>query len=136
MGSRLEAMDERLGEKIQGRCSGLEECVDEVEQKSEARFISLEMACAEAEHVELDKQFVGLKMEVGRLNCFMERENLAHAQGKPGILSTNESAGACSSPSLFTDGPDGHRVETNHQDRESGFTSAHTHIPVNGTPHP
>jgi hypothetical protein len=30
----------------------------------------------------LDKQFTGLKLEVGCLNRFMEHENLTHAQGK------------------------------------------------------
>jgi hypothetical protein len=34
MGAWLEGMEECLGEKIEGRCSGLEKCVNDVEQKS------------------------------------------------------------------------------------------------------
>lgn len=37
-------------------------------------------------HVEMEKQFDGLKLEVHRINRFVEHENLVNPQSKPGIL--------------------------------------------------
>jgi hypothetical protein len=90
----LQQMEARLSDRIDGRCSGLERRVVEVEQKAEERLVSLEMSRTEAElgRAELEKQFDGLRLEVGRLNCFMERESMLSQQGKPGIFSTNEAA--------------------------------------------
>jgi hypothetical protein len=66
---------------------------------------------AEAERMDLDKHFSGLKLEVGRLNRFMERETMAFPQGRPGILNVNDSASAHPPPS---NGPNKHRVESSH----------------------
>jgi hypothetical protein len=56
----LQQMVQRLGEKVEGHCDGLETRVDVAEQRSEERFIVLEMACAEAdvECADLDKPIV------------------------------------------------------------------------------
>jgi hypothetical protein len=133
MDGRLGDMESRLVEKIEGRCGALEKCVLQGEQRSKECFISLEMFCAEAEseRVEMDKQFRGLKLEVNRINCFLERETMAHAQDKHGILTINKSARPTSNQ--FTDGPVGHRVENTPRDREYGSVFTHTHIPTNGT---
>jgi hypothetical protein len=47
----------------------LEQCVTDVELQSEERFMSLEMSHveAEAERVEMDKQFGGLKLTLQEL---------------------------------------------------------------------
>jgi hypothetical protein len=57
-------------------------------------------------------------------------------QSKPGIINTTELAHAHPPSSPFTDGPNGHRVDNNHQDREIGSIPAPSHIPVNGMNHP
>jgi hypothetical protein len=65
---------------IEGRCGGLNCHVDDIEQKTEERLVSLEMARTEVEmgRADLEKQFDGLRLELGRLNRFMERESLAN----------------------------------------------------------
>jgi hypothetical protein len=115
----LQQIVQRLGEKVEGRCDNLELRVDVVEQRMEERFISLEMACVEAdtERAYLDKHFSGLKLQVGRLNHFIERETMAR------LL-----------PSTPANGPDGHHVESPPRNRELGF--AHSHIPANGMTYP
>jgi hypothetical protein len=135
MDGRLGEMESRLGEKIKGRCEALKKHVLDGEQCSEERFISLEMfhAETESERAEMDKQFGGLKLEVNRINRFLERENMAHAQGKPGILTINESASARPTSNPFADGPDGHNVDNIPRDREYGSVFTHTQIPTNGT---
>jgi hypothetical protein len=82
----------RLGEQIEGHCSNLEKRVEDVDQRTEERFISLEMARAEAdaERATMDKQFGDLCLEVNRLNCFIEREAMEHQQGKPGIFTSTD----------------------------------------------
>jgi hypothetical protein len=91
----MQRIKTQLSEKIEGHCSGLEKCVGDLDQRSEERFISLEMARTEVEteRVDMDKQFTSLKLEVGRINRFLERENLVKSQSKPGIIRTTESAG-------------------------------------------
>jgi hypothetical protein len=88
MMEELRKMEIRLGDRIVGCYVGLERHVVEVEHRSEECFISLEMARTEAEssHVTLEKEFDGLKLEVNRLNGFLERENLEHSAGRPGII--------------------------------------------------
>jgi hypothetical protein len=75
MGVRLEGMEVHLGEKIEGRCIGLEQRVIEGEQRAEERIISLKMARTEAEasRAALEKQFDDLRLEVHHVNRFMER---------------------------------------------------------------
>jgi hypothetical protein len=87
-GARLEGMEVRHGEKIEGRCSGLKQCVVEGEQRAEERLISLEMAHTEAEasRAMLEKQFDDLCLEVHHVNHFMERETMQHAHGGQGIF--------------------------------------------------
>jgi hypothetical protein len=46
--NKLQKMEACLGDRIEGRCGGLERRVVETEQRAEERFISLEMARAEA----------------------------------------------------------------------------------------
>jgi hypothetical protein len=46
---RMDQCLERLGEQIEGHCSKLEKRVEDVDQRTKERFISLEMSRAEAE---------------------------------------------------------------------------------------
>jgi hypothetical protein len=87
----MQKMESRLGDCIEGRCDGLERRVAEAEQRSEERFISLEMARVEVEqgHTALEKQFDGLRLEVHRMNRLLEHDNLANQQDKPGIFSAS-----------------------------------------------
>jgi hypothetical protein len=80
------------------------------------------MAHAEAdvEHADLDKHFSDLKLEVTRLNCFMEWETMAHQQPQVDILSTNGSAFACPAVTAPTNGPEGHYPYPNARDHELG----------------
>jgi hypothetical protein len=135
--NEMQHMEVRLGEKIKGRCSRLEQHVHDFDQRAKEKFIFLKMARTEAnsESATMDKQFGDLKLEVGHINRFLERETMSHAIEKLGILNTNESAPRPPS-SAPIDGPDGHRIEHHHRDRESGSVSTQTHIPVNGTIHP
>jgi hypothetical protein len=96
MVDELQQMVQHLGKKIEGRCDNT------VEQHAEEHFISLEMARveADAECADLDKHFSGLKLKVGRLNRFMERETMAFPQGTLGILNINDSTSARLSPSM------------------------------------
>jgi hypothetical protein len=75
---------------------------------AEERFVSLEMARSEVEQsqAELGKQFVGLKLEVNRLNRFLERENISNLQEKAGIFGAGD-AGASSSVEGVTRGQRG-----------------------------
>jgi hypothetical protein len=95
----LQQIVQRLGEKVEGRCNGLE------------TRVTLEMSRAEAdvERTDLDKHVSDLALEVTRLNRFMERETMAHPHGKSGILSTTESASARPMLTAPVDGPEGHR---------------------------
>jgi hypothetical protein len=65
--AEMQRMEACLSERIDGRCSGLEKQVVDVEQHSEERFFSLEMALtkADVERVEMDRPLGGLKLEVG-----------------------------------------------------------------------
>jgi hypothetical protein len=98
MFENLQLMVTRLGEKIEESCGGLEGRVALSEQRAEEGFVSLEMARFEVEQgqEELGKQFDGLKLEVNRLNRFLERENMSNPQDKPRIFGVVE-VGASSS---------------------------------------
>jgi hypothetical protein len=131
----MQRMKARLFERIDGRWSGLEQRVINIEQLSEERLISLEMSRTEAaaERVDMEKPLGDLKLEVGRINRFLERESMANPHTKPSIISTTESASAPPPSSTIADGPNGHRVAHHHQDHEYGSINTHPHIPVNGT---
>jgi hypothetical protein len=88
---------------------------------------------ATAKRIEMDKQLGGLKLEVGRINRFLEHESMANPHSKPGIISTTESALAPPPWSTITNAPDGYHVTNHHRDHESGSVDTHPHIPVNGT---
>jgi hypothetical protein len=62
--------------------------VDDIDQRVEEKFISLEMAHVEAnaERIATNKQVNDLKLEVSHLNRFLERENLVNSQIKSGIF--------------------------------------------------
>jgi hypothetical protein len=126
----LQRMEARLREKIEGCCSSLQKRVEDVDQRAEERFISLEMARAEAERVATEKQVGDLMLEVSRLNRFMEQENLANSQGKPGIF-PNDSA---QTPSMAGADGAGHQGERVDKNLEQGSASAHA--PNQGMPKP
>jgi hypothetical protein len=104
------------------------------EQRNKEQLISLEMARTKSEsgRVDMEKRVDGLKLEVHRLNLFLECENLEH-HDQPGIIGTKESAAPTPPPGTTADGPDGHHVELQHRDNEFGSNSSHAHVPVNGT---
>ncbi|GJN26362.1 hypothetical protein PR202_gb14288 [Eleusine coracana subsp. coracana] len=80
---------------------------------------------------ELKKRIDGLKLEVSRVNKFLERESLDNSSAKPGILPTKESASGRPPAGFGVDGPDGHCVDKHHRDREYGTVYTYPHIPVN-----
>jgi hypothetical protein len=51
MFEELQNMVSRLGDKIEEQCGGLESRVTQSEQRAKERFVSLEMARGEVEHV-------------------------------------------------------------------------------------
>jgi hypothetical protein len=73
------------------------------------RFIALEMSRIELEsnHTDMEKQFDGPKLEVHRINRFLERENLANEQGRSGILSNAEEDDACRRETCNREGDSG-----------------------------
>jgi hypothetical protein len=86
-------MEAYLKDMIEGRCQGVEQHVHEAEKCSEERLISLEMARAKAEvsQVDMEQQFGDLKLEVNRINRFIECENMGDPQGRPDIFGGGES---------------------------------------------
>jgi hypothetical protein len=90
----LQSMVARLGERIEDRCSGLENRVESAEQRAEERLISLEMARVESKagRADMEKRFDGLKLEVLCINKFMERESMENQQNKSGIFTTSSAA--------------------------------------------
>jgi hypothetical protein len=138
MVDELQRMVQRLGEKVQGRCDDLETCVDAFEQRAEECFIVLEIVRTEAdvERADLHKHFYDVKLEVARLNRFMEHETMANLQSKTGILTTNELVSTRSPLMNATDGSERHRSDLHTRDREFGPGFTQTHIPANGTPYP
>jgi hypothetical protein len=84
-------MEACFTDTIEGHCGGLECRVFEVEQKIEERLVSLKMVRTKVEtwRADLEKQFDGLRLEVGRLNRFMESKSMAHPPEKHDISSTH-----------------------------------------------
>jgi hypothetical protein len=66
-------MEIRLGDRIEGRCSGLEHKLTEAEQCIEEQFILLEMPRTESKssRAEMEQRVEGLKLEVHRINRFL-----------------------------------------------------------------
>ncbi|GJN23705.1 hypothetical protein PR202_gb11374 [Eleusine coracana subsp. coracana] len=117
--AELQKMEIRLGDHVDGRCSGLERRVDEAEQRAETRFITLEMAQTEFDHWKphIEKKVEDVKLEVSRITAFLERTSLEkpnHVGILPGSMSERPSAG------FNVDGPSGHRVERQLRDHEFG----------------
>jgi hypothetical protein len=92
-------METRLGDCIEGHCSGIERRVVEIEQRVEEQFISLDMARAESEQGRsaMEKQFDDLKLEVHQMNRLLEHDNMVTSQGTSGLINNLEttSPGAC-----------------------------------------
>jgi len=76
-----------------------------------------------------------LKLEVNKLHKAWDRVAMDRSGSGPGILEHPLSASMRPPAGFSTDGPDGHHVETNHQDLEFGKVFTHSHIPVKGTSH-
>jgi hypothetical protein len=76
--------------------------------------------------VDLEKQFDGLRLEVGRLNCFMEHETMVNPQVKKGIF-------VDPSLSAAAGGSDNRRVDLFNRDHEYGSNFANSRIPGTGT---
>jgi hypothetical protein len=131
---KLQKMEIHLSDRIKGWCSGIEHKLTEVEQRVEEWFISLEMVRTESKsrHMDMEKHVDSLKLEVHRLNRFLERETMANPQDKPSIFTTVESARPSTSH-VAADGPDGCRVDNFPRDCEFGSASTHTHVLDNGT---
>jgi hypothetical protein len=90
----LQKMESRLGDKIEGRCGGLERRVDEFEHCAEECLVSLEMAHMELEvgRTDLEKHVNGLALEVTRVNRFFEHEHVFNQQSKAGIIGSRDSS--------------------------------------------
>jgi hypothetical protein len=91
---------------------------------------------ADVERADLHKHFSDVKLEVARLNRFMEHETMANPQSKTGILTTNELVSTHSPLMNATDGSERHRSDLHTRDREFGPGFTQTHILANGTPYP
>jgi anion-transporting ArsA/GET3 family ATPase len=132
----LQKMELRLTDTIEGRCSGLERYVMEVEHHSEERLVSLEMARTEVEtgRTALEKHVDGLKLEVYRVNRFFKRETLAHPLDKHGIFHNSESAFA--SLGAANVDLDTHHAATTPHEREHGSVFTYTAGPLNGMSQP
>lgn len=120
-------MELRLGDRIEGRCLHLEQRFNAAEQKAEARFISHVMGQSEFElwRPEVERRVNSVKLEVSRLNKFMERESLEKAGSKPGIFFGSASARPPAGSSA--NGPIRHRDEQYFRDHEFA------HVSGNGT---
>jgi hypothetical protein len=91
---QLAQMEGRLTDAMVGHCSELERRFADSEQKSEARFISLEMDQAQFEgwRPEVEKRLDNIALELHRANKFMERGSMATDLSKPGIIPSSTSA--------------------------------------------
>jgi hypothetical protein len=101
----LRQMEARLNDRIDGHCGGLEHRVDEVKQKTEEHLVSLKMEHTKMEmgHPDLSKQFDSLKLEVTRLNRFIEHETMVNQQGQRGIFNVVEHTSAEGSAGPWVD---------------------------------
>jgi hypothetical protein len=128
-------MEACLSDNIDGRCSDVKCRVTEVEHQTE-RFIALEMSRTEAEagHAEIQKrrrlsprgcprQPFPRAREVSWRNLWLSRGSSLWGSHPPPPPPAQD----------VIDGPNGHCIETHHQDHEFGAESSHAHIPVNGT---
>ena len=106
-------MEARLPEAMTGRCNDLERRIADSEQKSEARFISLEMDQAQLEgwRPGVEKRLDNIALELNRANKFMERETLAADSTKLSLIPPSLSVfGQPFAKHTFADGPIGHRL--------------------------
>jgi hypothetical protein len=118
----LQKMETWVGNRIEGRCTDLEQHAAEMEQHVKECLISQEMARSKSKqgHAHPEKQFDRLKLEVHRMNHLLERETLANPHDKSGIITGSESAFASPSSDALAVSPDGHRVDSQPQDNEVG----------------
>jgi hypothetical protein len=125
----LQQMEACLNDWIDGHCGGLEHRMEEVKQWTEECLVLLEMACMEMEmgHADLSKQFNSLKLEVNRLNRFIEWEMLAHQQGQLGIFTAVEHNSM--------EGGIGPRMDPRHCGPKFGSNFPHSQAPVQDTSH-
>jgi hypothetical protein len=77
----------------------------------------------------LEKQFYGLRLEMNRMICLLERDNLAGQQDKPGIF------GPARSLDEVAVGSDTHHVEASAAERAPGVVFTTTIDPGHGTSH-
>jgi uncharacterized protein YukE len=106
---QMQQMEDRLTQKIEGRCVGLERrfeercasfhdhftarceelqhAVDNTSSHDEERLIALEMARTEVEQwkPDFEKRLTDMTLEITRVNKFLERERRSPATGEPGI---------------------------------------------------
>jgi hypothetical protein len=107
-------------------------------QKQEEWVTGLETATANADKVltswksEVDSSLSTIKLELTKFNTFFTRKGKTLDTSSPGVL-TGGSASTRSSPGPAAAGPNGHRVDTPHQDCGFGSVYTHTHDPVKGT---
>lgn len=128
-------METRLLDAIVGRCADLECRMEESEQKTEARLISLEMDYGQIEgwKPEVEKRLKNLMLELKRANKIMERGILENDGPQHGLLRPEGSTAARTSVGIHTvDGPNGYRGDHDHRDRGFGHVTFQTHGPVKG----
>lgn len=122
---------QRLGDCIDGRCVGIDDSIDRVEQRTEERLISLEMGQAELEagRASIEKKYDDVKLEVNRINRFLEREFMVESHGKPGILQARGPITERTPAGFSFDGGRGAREDDKF--RTPGYGS-HFHTQVSG----
>ncbi|XP_020405843.1 uncharacterized protein [Zea mays] len=109
--------------------------MEESEQKTEARLISLEMDYGQIEgwKPEVEKRLKNLMLELKRANKIMERGILENDGPQHGLLRPEGSTAARTSVGIHTvDGPNGYRGDHDHRDRGFGHVTFQTHGPVKG----
>jgi hypothetical protein len=79
-----------------------------------------------------DSSMTAVKLELSKLNSFLDRDVRAPGSSSPSILHI-ESASVCPPAGVTTDGPVGHHSANDHRDCGYGRVYAHTHDPVKGT---
>jgi hypothetical protein len=81
-------MESRLTEAMSGRCEDLEQRISKMDQRTEARFISLEMDADQMAGCKrvVERRLDNPNLELQRTNRFMERETLEHKAMQPGLL--------------------------------------------------
>jgi hypothetical protein len=113
--------------------------VTAAEQQRDTRVATLEATAASFDKVlsewkpEVESSISAIKLELSKLNGYFNRDVKA-SSSQPDVLQLG-SAAASSPVDSGADGPNGHRVDSNHRDCGFGQVFVQTHDPVKCTVH-